>query len=80
VELHHIIDPSTGLPSAGPWRTVSVVAGTCVDANIAATAAIVRGAAAAAWLDQAGLPARLVDRSGRMTRVGGWPAPRAQTS
>jgi FAD:protein FMN transferase len=80
VELHHIIDPSTGLPAAGPWRTVSVVAGTCVDANIAATAAIVRGAAAAAWLDQAGLPARLVDRSGRMTRVGGWPPPRAQTS
>ncbi len=80
VELHHIIDPATGLPAAGPWRTVSVVAGTCVDANIAATAAIVRGAEAAAWLDHAGLPARLVDRGGRMTRVGGWPAPRDQTS
>ena len=80
VELHHIIDPATGLPAPGPWRTVSVVAGTCVDANIAATAAIVRGAEAAAWLDHAGLPARLVDRSGRMTRVGGWPAPRDQTS
>ncbi len=80
VELHHIIDPSTGLPAAGPWRTVSVVAGNCVDANIAATAAIVRGAAAVAWLDAAGLPARLVDRSGAMTRVGGWPLPGAQTS
>jgi thiamine biosynthesis lipoprotein ApbE len=80
VELHHIIDPATGLPAAGPWRTVSVVAGSCVDANIAATAAIVRGATAAAWLDKAGLPARLVDRSGAMTRVGGWPAPSAQTS
>jgi thiamine biosynthesis lipoprotein ApbE len=80
VELHHIIDPATGLPAAGPWRTVSVVAGNCVDANIAATGAIVRGAAASAWLEQAGLPARLVDRSGAITRVGGWPAPRAQTS
>jgi thiamine biosynthesis lipoprotein ApbE len=80
VELHHIIDPATGLPAAGPWRTVSVVAGSCVDANIAATAAIVRGAAAASWLDAAGLPARLVDRSGGMTRVGGWPAPGPQTS
>jgi thiamine biosynthesis lipoprotein ApbE len=80
VELHHIIDPATGLPAAGPWRTVSVVAGSCVDANIAATAAIVRGASAAAWLDGAGLPARLVDRSGRMTRVGGWPVPKSQTS
>ncbi len=80
VELHHIIDPATGLPTAGPWRTATVVAGTCVDANIAATTAIVRGDSAAAWLDGAGLPARLIDRSGRMTRVGGWPAPRPQTS
>jgi thiamine biosynthesis lipoprotein ApbE len=80
MELHHIIDPATGLPAAGPWRTVSVVAGNCVDANIAATAAIVRGAAAASWLDSAGLPARLVDRNGAMTRVGGWPVPGAQTS
>jgi thiamine biosynthesis lipoprotein ApbE len=80
MELHHIIDPATGLPAAGPWRTVSVVAGTCVDANIAATAAIVRGAAAASWLESAGLPARLVDRNGAMTRVGGWPVPGAQTS
>jgi thiamine biosynthesis lipoprotein len=80
VELHHIIDPFTGLPAAGPWRTVSVVAGNCVDANIAATAAIVRGDTAAAWLESAGLPARLVDRSGAMTRVGGWPLPDAQTS
>jgi thiamine biosynthesis lipoprotein ApbE len=80
VELHHIIDPATGLPAAGPWRTVSVVADSCVDANIAATAAIVRGASAAAWLDSAGLPARLVDRNGAMTRVGGWPVPGAQTS
>jgi thiamine biosynthesis lipoprotein len=80
MELHHIIDPATGLPAAGPWRTVSVVAGTCVDANIAATAAIVRGPAAASWLESAGLPSRLVDRAGAMTRVGGWPVPGAQTS
>lgn len=80
VELHHIIDPATGLPADGPWRTVSVVAGSCVDANIAATAAIVRGAAAATWLAESGLPARLVDRNGRISRVGGWPARAAQTS
>jgi thiamine biosynthesis lipoprotein len=80
VELHHIIDPSTGLPAAGPWRTVSVVASNCVDANIAATAAIVRGAAAVAWLEGAGLPARLVDRGGAITRAGGWPSLGAQTS
>jgi thiamine biosynthesis lipoprotein ApbE len=80
VELHHIIDPATGLPAAGPWRTVSVVAGSCVDANIAATAAIVRGGSAMAWLEAAGLPARLVGRAGDVMRVGGWPVPVGQAS
>src|SRR5438445_52301 len=45
----------------------------CVDANIASTAAIVKGAAAPAWLESAELPARLVDREGRVTRLRGWP-------
>ena len=75
VALHHIIDPVTGLPSDGPWRTATVVAGTCVDANIASTAAIVMGAAAAQWLEANRLPARLVDRGGSVHRVSGWPAP-----
>ena len=41
--LHHILDPRTGLPAAPVWRTVSVAAATCADANTAATAAIIRG-------------------------------------
>ena len=45
-QVHHIIDPSTGEPAQSCWRTVSVAAGTCTDANIASTAAIIRGAAA----------------------------------
>ncbi len=73
--LHHIIDPATGMPAAGPWRTASVVAGSCVDANIAATAAIVMGDAAIAWLEANRLPARLVGRDGEVRRVSGWPAP-----
>ena len=32
---HHLIDPRTGLPAVSPWRTVSVAAGSCVDANTA---------------------------------------------
>jgi thiamine biosynthesis lipoprotein ApbE len=75
VVMHHIIDPATGLPAAGPWRTATVIAARCVDANIAATAAIVMGAAAPQWLEEAGLPARLVDRKGGVRRVGGWPVP-----
>ena len=74
--LHHIIDPRTGMPSVGPWRTATVAAASCVDANIAATAAIVRGQDALAWLTKLGLPCRLVDAGGVITRSAGWPVPR----
>jgi thiamine biosynthesis lipoprotein len=76
-EAHHIVDPSTGLPAAEHWRTVSVAAATCVDANVASTAAIVLGAAAHAWLADAGLPARLVSAAGEVALTAGWPAERA---
>jgi thiamine biosynthesis lipoprotein len=73
-ELHHIVDPRTGLPAGGPWRTVSAAAGSCVDANIAATAAIVLGVNAARWLTERGIPARLVGADGDVQTVGAWPA------
>ena len=75
VELHHIIDPATGLPVDGPWRTATVAASSCVDANIASTAAIVKGEAALAWLEERGLAARLVDQKGRIHRTSAWPEP-----
>jgi FAD:protein FMN transferase len=71
--IHHIIDPSTSLPSAGPWRTATVIAAKCVDANIAATGALVMGDAAVAWLEENRLPARLVDNRGIVLRLAGWP-------
>jgi thiamine biosynthesis lipoprotein ApbE len=71
--MHHIIDPSTGAPARSVWRTVSVAALDCADANIAATAAIVRGLDAPTWLEGMGLPARLVDRNGKVHTVGAWP-------
>ena len=73
--MHHIIDPATGEPARSCWRTVSVAAASCADANIASTAAIIRGAAAPAWLTQAGLPARLVRHDGTVERTPGWPDP-----
>jgi thiamine biosynthesis lipoprotein ApbE len=75
VVLHHIIDPQSGLPAAGPWRTVTVVAGSCVDANIASTAAVVIGEEAVAWLEEQLLPARLVGPDGSVLRTRNWPAP-----
>jgi thiamine biosynthesis lipoprotein len=72
--LHHILDPRTGLPAPEYWRTVSVAAASCADANTASTAAIIRGDKAADWLANLGLPARLVDVAGNVQTVAGWPA------
>jgi thiamine biosynthesis lipoprotein len=72
-EAHHILEPRTGLPAATPWRTVTVAAATCVDANVASTAALVLGAEAVNRLASARLPARLVRRDGSVVRVAGWP-------
>lgn len=77
--LHHIIDPATGLPADSCWRTASVVASSCVDANIASTAAIVMGRKALSWLEANRLAGRLVDLEGRVHRVAGWPAPGANS-
>ncbi|HUD76746.1 MAG TPA: FAD:protein FMN transferase [Streptosporangiaceae bacterium] len=71
--VHHIIDPATGEPASSCWRTVSVAAGTCTDANTASTAAIIRSAAAPAWLRDMGLPARLVRHDGTVETTAGWP-------
>ena len=72
--LHHIIDPRTARPARECWRTVTVAAASCLDANVAATASIIRGASAAGWLSEQGLPARLVAISGSVSRVAQWPA------
>ena len=71
-ELHHLVDPRTGRPASSPWRTVSVAARTCVDANVAATAAFLVDDAPA-WLEACALPARLVSHAGASTAVAGWP-------
>jgi FAD:protein FMN transferase len=71
--LHHIIVPRTGLPVDSCWRAVSVAAATCVDANTASTAAILRGERAPEWLDRLRLPARLVHHDGTAVTVSGWP-------
>jgi thiamine biosynthesis lipoprotein len=78
VERHHLVDPSTGASVIGPWRTVSVAAPTCVEANAAATATIVHGLDGLRWLTDRDLPARLVGTDGVVIRIGGWPEPDAE--
>jgi thiamine biosynthesis lipoprotein len=74
IEMHHIIDPATGLPAQTPWAMATVAAATCLEANAAATASLIMGAAAIDWLEDLGLPARLVDQDGTVHYAGGWGA------
>jgi len=71
---HHIIAPETGLPAQTCWRTASVAAASCVDANVASTAAVIRDSRAPGWLDALHLPARLVRHDGTVVIVANWPA------
>jgi thiamine biosynthesis lipoprotein len=77
--LHHIVDPSTGWPADPEWRLVTVAARTCVEANTAATAAVVWGEDALFEIAQRGLAARFVRRDGEVIEVGGWPSPESES-
>jgi thiamine biosynthesis lipoprotein len=71
--VHHILDPASGLPAEPVWRTVSVAAETCAEANALSTAAIVRGWSAVEWFRNEGVSARLVGADGSIVRTGDWP-------
>lgn len=73
IRIHHILDPRLAAPAAPVWRSVTVAASTCVEANTASTAAVVLGTGAPRWLSERGLSARLVDRQHRVVHVGDWP-------
>ena len=57
---HHLIDPRTGRPSRSCWTQVTVAAGSCVAADVAAKAAFLLGEEGPHWLDERGIPGRFV--------------------
>ena len=69
-QVHHIVDPATGLSAAPCWRTVSTTAATCVQANAASTAADRAGRArrGLAGRPRTPVPARAARRDGRLHR------------
>jgi thiamine biosynthesis lipoprotein len=73
VERHHLLDPTSGRPVSGPWRTATTTGPTCVAANVASLAALVLQDRAVAWLAQHQVDARLVGRAGRVRTTGLWP-------
>src|SRR5262245_7025421 len=78
VEQHHLIDPSTARPAATPWRLVTVAAGTCLAADVAAKAALLLGPAGPAWLDRRGLPGRFLSSAGTAEENATWSLSTAQ--
>lgn len=61
---HHLIDPRTGVPARSRWLEVTVCGATCLDADVAAKAALLLGDDGAAWLDERGLPGRFACETG----------------
>jgi thiamine biosynthesis lipoprotein len=72
-ERHHLIDPSTGLPSEGDLLSVTTAARTATEAEVLAKSFFLRGDAdaAAAEADERGAPSVLITRDGRALLAGG---------
>jgi thiamine biosynthesis lipoprotein len=71
-ELHHIIDPATGVPAAGDLLRVTAVAATATDAEVRAKALFLTGAEdAEREANTTATPAVLVTLDGRTLFAGG---------
>ena len=61
------------IPALGTQAELVVAAASCVEANTASTAAMVKGPAAMAWLAARNLPSRLVEWDGTVSCIADWP-------
>lgn len=72
--FHHLIDPRTGQPSDSDLHTVTALAPSAMEAEVAAKTALLLGSAdGAAWLQEQENPAILIQRDGQRTTVGQLP-------
>jgi len=71
--LRRLVVSATARPVPPVWRHIVVLGGGAPAASVAASGAMLRGAAAGAWLAELGLGARLVDDTGGWQEVGRWP-------
>ena len=71
-EQHHLIAPATGRPAASCWEQVTVAAGSCLAADVAAKAAFLRSEEGPAWLDAHGLAGRFVTHDGELVANESW--------
>lgn len=71
---HHLIDPRSGESAQSGLWSVTVAAGTCEQAEVAAKVAFLLGAEQGrAFLTQRGLAGLLVHQDGQWTSAGSWP-------
>jgi thiamine biosynthesis lipoprotein len=61
---HHVIDPRTGRPARSCWTDVTVAAGSCLAADVAARAAFILSEEGPGWLDDRGLAGSFVAPEG----------------
>ncbi len=74
IERHHLLDPRSGLPAESGIWSVSVVASTCAQAEVAAKVAFILGAVRGVrFLEDHRLAGVLVARGGRWYPAGEWP-------
>lgn len=71
-QVHHIVDPRSGRSARSPYRTATVVARSCLEANAFSTAAIARADEAVTWLNARGVIARLVEHAGHVVSTRWW--------
>ena len=66
---HHLIDPRTGRPCETPWQEVTVSAATCLQADVAAKAALLLGDDGPRYLERNGLAGRFLPSVGDAVSV-----------
>ena len=72
IELHHIVDPTTGMPAVTSLKRVTAFADTATAAEVSAKALLLAGEhAARIEAEMLGIPAVLVTGDGRVVLVGG---------
>lgn len=69
---HHLIDPRTGRPSESCWSEVTVAAGSCVAADVAAKAAFLLSEGGPDWLDGRRLPGLFHAPDGSLAASRSW--------
>lgn len=72
-EQHHLIDTGTGRPASTSVRSVTVIAESCVQADVAAKTALLLGDTGMAFLERHGMHGFSVHRDGSTASTSQWP-------